>query len=72
MMRQMLQWRKDNKVDAIREDIMRNQKFHPRSAVSNRQSLDMRGACKTCTCRVLPTLRYLGLRVSEAVGGLEG
>ena len=31
MMRQMLQWRKDNNVDAIREDIMQNQKFHPRS-----------------------------------------
>lgn len=32
MMRQMLQWRKDNGVDAIREDIMQNKKFHPRSA----------------------------------------
>ena len=30
MMRQMLQWRKDNGVDAIREDILQNQKFHPR------------------------------------------
>jgi len=30
MMRQMLQWRKANGVDAIREDILQNQKFHPR------------------------------------------
>lgn len=30
MMRQMLQWRKENGVDAIREDIMQNQKFDPR------------------------------------------
>lgn len=30
MMRGMLKWRKENGVDAIREDIMQNQKFHPR------------------------------------------
>eukprot|EP00903_Cladosiphon_okamuranus_P011122 g10498.t1 len=29
IMRKMLRWRKDNNVDAIREDIMQNQKFHP-------------------------------------------
>eukprot|EP00904_Undaria_pinnatifida_P007285 jgi/Undpi1/3687/HiC_scaffold_16.g07057.m1 len=29
MMRGMLKWRKENGVDAIREDIMQNQKFHP-------------------------------------------
>lgn len=37
MMRQMLQWRRDNGVDAIREDIMQNQKFDPRSARSHTQ-----------------------------------
>lgn len=30
MMRGMLRWRKENGVDAIREDIMLNQKFYPR------------------------------------------
>lgn len=30
MMRGMLKWRRENDVDAIREDIMQNQKFHPR------------------------------------------
>ncbi|CAN0534748.1 unnamed protein product, partial [Ectocarpus sp. 8 AP-2014] len=29
MMRRMLQWRKDNGVDDIREDIMQNKKFDP-------------------------------------------
>ncbi|CAN0106692.1 unnamed protein product, partial [Ectocarpus fasciculatus] len=29
MMRRMLQWRKDNAVDDIREDIMQNKKFDP-------------------------------------------
>lgn len=30
MMRKMLQWRKDNGVDAIRSDIIENEKFFPR------------------------------------------
>lgn len=29
-MRSMLKWRKDNDVDAVRLDIVRNKKFHPR------------------------------------------
>lgn len=47
MMRQMLQWRKDNGVDAIREDIMQNQKFHPRLVRSDGESYN---SCNICMC----------------------
>lgn len=56
MMRQMLQWRKDNGVDAIREDIMQNRKFHPRYVL--RRSATSSYACVgvlTATCVAFPT-----------------